>query len=162
MGRSADYSKQKCALAGALDIVGEPWTMLILRDSFRGITRFEQWQESLGLARNVLASRLKSLVKNGVLEARVYCERPRRQEYILTQKGYDLRPTLLHLMDWGSKHVYGEESPDTELIHACGHRVSPQTHCAHCNTALQPYDITLRRIPEARAVGELKLVAEEA
>ena len=68
MGRTADYSQQSCGIAATLEIVGDPWTLLILRDAFRGVRRFEKWQERLGVARNVLASRLKSLVKHGVLD----------------------------------------------------------------------------------------------
>ncbi len=156
MGRSADYSKQKCAIAATLDIVGEPWTLLILRDAFRGLSRFEQWQDSLGLARNVLASRLKSLIRNGVLEPRVYCERPRRQEYLLTEKGYELRPIILHMMDWGERHVYGEQQAESELVHACGHHLTPVVHCAHCDAALQRGDITVVHNTQSPSIGEMQ------
>ena len=100
MGRTADYSRQSCAIAATLEIIGDPWTLLVIRDAFRGVRRFEQWQERLGVARNVLAARLKSLTAHGVLEQRVYSERPLRHEYVLTSKGKDLAAVLLTLRDW--------------------------------------------------------------
>ena len=90
MGRTADYTNERCSIAATLEVVGDPWTLLILRDAFAGVKRFEQWQERLGVARNVLASRLKTLVAHGVMEAQRYSERPPRQEYVLTAKGLDL------------------------------------------------------------------------
>ena len=154
MGRSADYSKQKSAIAATLDIVGEPWTLLILRDAFRGLSRFEQWQDSLGLARNVLAARLKSLVHHGVLEARVYCERPRRQEYLLTEKGYDLHPILLYLMTWGERHVYAGQEPESELIHICGHPFEPTIKCAHCDALMNRDELTVVRNDHAPTIAD--------
>jgi DNA-binding HxlR family transcriptional regulator len=156
MGRSADYSRQRCTVAASLDIIGEPWTLLIIRDAFRGISRFEQWQDNLGLARNVLAARLKHLVAHGVFEQRLYCERPQRYEYLLTQKGRELRPLMLHMADWGAKYIYTNETPSVELVHnACGHVIEPVTHCAHCNGTVSPDDVQLRRNPDARSLGEI-------
>ena len=105
MGRTADYSQQRCAIAATLEVVGDPWTLLILRDAFQGVRRFEQWQERLGVARNVLAARLKSLVGYGVMETRRYSERPPRHEYVLTAKGRDLSNVLLTMAEWGDRHV---------------------------------------------------------
>lgn len=156
MGRSADYSRQRCAVAASLDIVGEPWTLLIIRDAFRGIARFEQWQDHLGLARNVLAARLKHLVSHGVFEQKLYCERPRRFEYVLTDKGRELRPLLLHLASWGARHVYDGEKPAEELVHdACGHVIEPVTHCGHCKGVVSPDDVELLRHSDARSLGEI-------
>jgi DNA-binding HxlR family transcriptional regulator len=164
MGRSADYSKEKCAIAASLDIVGEPWTLLIIRDAFSGLCRFEQWQEALGLARNVLASRLKHLVAHGVFEQRLYCERPRRYEYLLTEKGCELRPMILFMQDWGQKHVYGEEKSIVDVIHTCGHSLSPVTHCAHCEQRVRMADLDVQQNPDAISLAELgkrRFVAEE-
>ncbi len=156
MGRSADYSRQKCAVAASLDIVGEPWTLLIIRDAFKGIARFEQWQDSLGLARNVLAARLKHLVAHGVLEQSLYCERPPRYEYVLTDKGHELRPLILHMMDWGARHVYGDEKPSVELVHKpCGHVLEPATHCVRCDAPVTRGDVVLKLNPQARSLGEI-------
>lgn len=116
MGRSADYSRQDCAIAATLSVVGEPWTLLIIRDAFKGIARFEQWQDSLGMARNVLAARLKHLVASGIFETKLYCERPKRYEYLLTDKGRELLPLLMKLTDWGRQHVCNDREPATGVI----------------------------------------------
>jgi DNA-binding HxlR family transcriptional regulator len=100
-----DYEGQNCSIARALEIVGERWTLLIVRDAFLGLRRFEQFQESLGIARNVLTDRLNRLVDEGILERVRYSERPERYEYRLTQKGRDLHLALTGLRQWGDKHV---------------------------------------------------------
>ncbi|MGA9659907.1 MAG: helix-turn-helix domain-containing protein [Asticcacaulis sp.] len=156
MGRSADYSKEKCAVAGTLDVIGEPWTLLIIRDSFRGLCRFEQWQDALGLARNVLATRLKHLVAAGIFEPRLYCERPRRYEYILTPKGEELRPVILHMLDWGHRHVFGAEDPLMNLVHVpCGHILRPVIHCAHCDMRVSMKDMAIKMNPQAPSLSTL-------
>ena len=156
MGRSANYSRESCAVAACLDVVGEPWTLLIIRDAMGGKTRFEQWQDSLGLARNVLAARLKSLTAAGVFEARQYCARPPRYEYVLTEKGEALYPLVLHMMHWGTRHVYGEIKPGTEYVHAsCGHTLTPQTRCLHCGEAVGPGDVRYRETGKAPTLRDL-------
>src|SRR5580704_3792797 len=107
MGRTADYSRETCAVAGALQVVGDPWTLLILRDAFFGVKRFDEWQARLGVARNVLAARLKTLVEHGVMETQLYSEHPPRKDYVLTAKGRDLRPVIMSLKAWGDRHIYG-------------------------------------------------------
>ena len=106
-----DYEDQNCSIARALEIVGERWTLLIVRDAFLGRTRFDQFQESLGIARNVLADRLGRLVDEGILERVRYSERPERFEYRLTEKGRDLRVALAGLRQWGDK--YSSPKPPT-------------------------------------------------
>ena len=100
-----DYEGQNCSIARALEVVGERWTLLIIRDAFLGLRRFEQFQESLGIARNVLTDRLNRLVEEGILERVRYSERPERFEYRLTQKGRDLQIALAGLRQWGDKYV---------------------------------------------------------
>ena len=100
-----DYVDQNCSVARALEIVGERWTLLILRDAFLGRTRFDQFQESLGIARNVLADRLSRLVAEGVLERVRYSERPERHEYVLTEKGRELRVAVAALRQWGDAYL---------------------------------------------------------
>ncbi len=130
--------------------------MLIIRDAFGGITRFEQWQESLGMARNVLAARLKSLVAHGIFEARPYCERPKRHEYVLTDKGRELRPVIFHLNDWGSRHIYGGAQQSVEMVHgACGHALEPVTYCAQCDGKLESEDVVLKRNQAASSLAQL-------
>jgi DNA-binding HxlR family transcriptional regulator len=101
-----DYEGQNCSIARALEIVGERWTLLIVRDAFRGRRRFEEFQENLGIARNVLTDRLNRLVDEGILERVPYTER--RFEYLLTEKGRDLNVALAGLRQWGDKYVSGK------------------------------------------------------
>jgi len=104
-----DYDNQNCSIARTLEVVGERWTLLIVRDALAGLHRFEEFQESLGIARNVLTERLNRLVEDGVLERVRYCERPERYEYVLTDKGRDLNVALMSLMQWGDR--YGGNPP---------------------------------------------------
>jgi DNA-binding HxlR family transcriptional regulator len=108
-----DYEGQNCSIARALEVVGERWTLLIVRDAFLGLRRFDEFQERLGIARNVLADRLNRLVDEGILERVPYSERPERFEYQLTRKGRDLVPALVSLGQWGDK--YRSEKPPTLL-----------------------------------------------
>ena len=100
-----DYEGQNCSIARALEVVGERWTLLIVRDVFLGLRRFDQLQESLGIARNVLTDRLNRLVEEGVLERVRYSERPERFEYRLTAKGRELTVALTALRQWGDKYL---------------------------------------------------------
>jgi DNA-binding HxlR family transcriptional regulator len=108
-----DYEGQNCSIARALEIVGERWTLLIVRDAFLGRRRFDEFQESLGISRNVLTERLGRLVEEGILERVRYQERPDRYEYRLTQKGRDLHLALTGLRQWGD--AYLSEKPPTLL-----------------------------------------------
>jgi DNA-binding HxlR family transcriptional regulator len=100
-----DYDGQNCSIARALEVVGERWTLLIVRDAFLGLRRFDEFQESLGIARNVLTDRLNRLVAEGILERVRYSERPERFEYRLTTKGRELNIALAGLRQWGDKHL---------------------------------------------------------
>jgi DNA-binding HxlR family transcriptional regulator len=109
-----DYEGQNCSIARALEIVGERWTFLIIRDVFLGLRRFDQFQESLGIARNILTDRLNRLVEEGILERKPYSERPPRYEYRLTDKGLELNVALTALRQWGDKHL--SEKPPRLLV----------------------------------------------
>jgi DNA-binding HxlR family transcriptional regulator len=98
------FSSMQCPIARGLEHVGEWWSILILRDAFRGLTRFDEFGDSLGIAPNMLARRLNALVEAGLLERRRYNERPPRDEYVLTQRGNDFRPVLLAMLAFGNKH----------------------------------------------------------
>jgi DNA-binding HxlR family transcriptional regulator len=100
-----EYENQVCSIARTLEIVGDRWTLLIVRDIFLGKRRFDELLESLGVASNVLTDRLNRLVDEGILERVAYSERPPRYEYRLTKKGTELRVPLLALMEWGDRHV---------------------------------------------------------
>ena len=155
MGRTADYSQQVCSVAATLAVVGDPWTLLILRDAFAGVRRFEQWQDGLGVARNVLAARLKSLVAHGVLEKRAYSVHPPRFEYWLTPKGEDLFDVLVTMAAWGDRHVYGHQGCATHFVHAsCGQRFTPGMVCAACGGTVAPGDLALAEDGERKTVGE--------
>src|SRR5712671_2099941 len=102
------YGNMKCPIARSLDRVGEWWSILILRDAFYGLRRFDEFQKSLGVAPNILTRRLNRLVESGLLERRRYNEHPPRDEYVLTERGRDFRPVLLALLAWGNKHFAPE------------------------------------------------------
>jgi DNA-binding HxlR family transcriptional regulator len=104
------YEGQNCSIARSLELVGERWTILILRDAFLGLRRFDEFQESLGVARNVLTERLNRLVSEGILERRPYSQRPLRFDYTLTSRGRDLAVPVLALMQWGDRHL-SEQPP---------------------------------------------------
>lgn len=122
-----------CSIQRSLDIIGDRWTILILRDAFRGIRRFDDLRRDLGIAKPVLADRLRHLVDAGILERRRYCERPPRDEYRLTRMGAALSPTLIALMRWGDDWL-AEAGPPTTLVHeACGQPFEQAFVCWHCN-----------------------------
>jgi DNA-binding HxlR family transcriptional regulator len=106
--RHKSFGNMQCPIARSLERVGEWWSILILRDAFHGLTRFDQFQESLGIAPNMLARRLKALVEAGLLQPRRYHERPPRDEYVLTEAGRDFRPVLWALLAWGNRHFAPE------------------------------------------------------
>jgi DNA-binding HxlR family transcriptional regulator len=106
--RRKSFGNMQCPIARSLERVGEWWSILILRDAFHGLTRFDQFEENLGIAPNMLARRLKALVEAGLLERRRYSEHPPRDEYVLTEAGRDFRPVLWALLAWGNKHFAPE------------------------------------------------------
>src|SRR5436309_15533180 len=107
------YENQVCSIARSLELIGERWTILIIRDAFLGVRRFDDLQRSLGIARNVLQNRLERLVEHGILERVRYQERPERFEYRLTQKGLDLWPVLISLISLGDRHAAPDGPPAT-------------------------------------------------
>lgn len=136
--RRTSFADMPCSIARALDIVGEWWTLLIVRDAFLGVTRFDDWQQRLGIARNVLATRLDHLVEQEILVRRRYRDRPPRDEYVLSAKGRDLGPVLSALRTWGDTHAPTPGGPTTVLVHDdCGHEARPVQTCSHCGDRLQ-------------------------
>lgn len=136
------YAGQTCSVARTLELVGERWTLLILRDAFLGIRRFDDFQRSLGVARNVLNTRLQRLVESGLLERRLYQERPQRHEYVLTGTGLELWPAIVALMQWGDRHLAGEGGPPLLLEHrGCGGRMTDKRTCERCGAELGPRDV---------------------
>ena len=109
------FGTMQCPIARSLERVGEWWSILILRDAFRGLSRFDQFQASLGIAPNMLTRRLNTLVESGLLEKRAYSDHPPRHEYILTERGRDFRPVLWALLAWGNKH-FAPDGPSVVVV----------------------------------------------
>ena len=141
------YERQKCSIARSLELIGERWTILVIRDAFLGVRRFDDFQRSLGIARNVLQGRLERLVEGGVLERVRYQERPERFEYRLTEKGIDLWPVVVSLLAWGDRHE-APDGPPVVLEHkGCGGRVNDRRICDECGALLEARDVRARRGP---------------
>ena len=142
----SDYQGQDCSIAASLELLGERWTLLVIREVFSGRRRFDQMQSTLGVARNVLSVRLERLVDEGILERRPYSDHPRRFEYFLTEKGLDLWPVLVALMGWGDRHFAGSDGPPVVVVHKgdCGGVVNDRRICEKCGKELE--------VREARAI----------
>lgn len=140
--KHADLLDENCAIARSAAIVGERWVWVILRQAFNGARRFEDFQRSIGLARNVLTDRLNWLVDNGILERRPYAEHTARDlnEYRLTAKGRALFPVYVALMNWGNRWT-GLPAPPVDLLHKpCGHRVGVRVVCSECGQDIDVRD----------------------
>lgn len=119
------FGNMQCPIARSLERVGEWWSILILRDAFQGLTRFDQFQKSLDIAPNMLTRRLNALVESGLLEKRRYSERPPRHEYVLTERGRDFRPVLWMLLAWGNRHFAPEGESVMIVDRESGLRAEP-------------------------------------
>jgi DNA-binding HxlR family transcriptional regulator len=144
--RKTSFAGMNCSIAQTLEIIGEWWTLLIIRDCFLGIRRFDDFVERLGIARNVLTSRLDTLVDAGILERRAYDEGRGRYDYLLTDKGRALWPVLTAVRQWGDEWVLGEGHEPMVLEHkACNHLTNAVLVCDHCH---EPLDArAVRAIP---------------
>ena len=139
---------QNCSIARALEVVGERWTILVLREVSLGFHRFEEMQRHLAIATNVLTDRLQTLVERGVLK-KVPTERPDRFEYRFTRKGASLSPVITSLMRWGDEWE-APDGPPRVIVHtACDHDTLPVSTCAHCGEELRPDEIRTRPGPGA-------------
>ncbi len=136
------YETQVCSIARALEVLGERWTLLVLRESFLRVRRFEDFQRNLGVARNVLTDRLGRLVDEGILRREPYQDRPARFEYRLTDKGLELWPIMMTLMQWGDRHYAESDGPPVVIRHRdCGGEVTTHLLCAKCGAELGPRDV---------------------
>jgi DNA-binding HxlR family transcriptional regulator len=139
-----------CSIARTLDVIGEPWSPLILRDVYVGIARFDQIQADLGISRKVLTERLKWLVESGVLERRPYQDRPPRDEYVLTDKGTELVDLLMVMVAWGDRWTDDGAGPPLLYRHrACGEISHVELRCAHCGETMRAGDVDLLDGPGA-------------
>lgn len=146
-----DIGEMTCSVARALSVVGDRWTLLVLRDAFLGVRRFEDFQADLGTTRHRLADRLRKLVAHGILTRVPYQERPRRCEYRLTEKGRDLYPVVVSLTRWGDRWMAGEDGPPVELVHrGCGRRIVPVLTCPECHEPVGARDMQARPGPALR------------
>ncbi|MDX6701385.1 MAG: hypothetical protein QOF26_1611, partial [Baekduia sp.] len=140
LGRT--YESQQCSVARTLELVGERWTLLIVRDAFLGVRRFGDFAERLGIARNVLQDRLERLVESGILVKVPYHEHPLRHEYRLTDMGRDLWPSIVALLQFGDKHLASPAGPPMLLVHrGCGGRLDDRRVCRTCGEQLELGDV---------------------
>jgi DNA-binding HxlR family transcriptional regulator len=154
--KRTSLSNHPCSIARTLDVAGEWWTPLILRDVAYGVRRFGEIQEDLGISANVLSDRLDGLVAEGILERRVYRERPQRHEYRLTEKGVELIPALLALMQWGDRWKWPDGRGPVRVVHEdCGHEVRVEVRCADCQREVHVSELRAKaRGGVVRAPGE--------
>ena len=145
------YDTQNCSVARALEVVGDRWTLLVIRSAFEGVRRFDDFQTTLGVARNVLTDRLARLCAEGILRRVRYQERPERFEYRLTRKGVGLWPALMSLMLWGDQY-YADDGPPVIIVHrGCGGALTTKLSCAACGASLGPADVEAGTGPGAAA-----------
>ncbi|MET4642598.1 DNA-binding HxlR family transcriptional regulator [Streptomyces atratus] len=144
MALGKDYATQQCSIARALEVIGERWTLLVVRDAFYGVRRYSDFLVHLGIPRAVLAARLQSLIEAGVLEKRRYQQSPPRDEYLLTDSGKALWPVLRTLGVWGSEHIPGTR-PMRHFVHAaCGTELGPWGNCPACAQVVSLEDVEMR------------------
>jgi DNA-binding HxlR family transcriptional regulator len=165
----ADYDEQNCSIARTLEVVGERWTLLVIREAFLGTRRFDDFQRKLGAARNILQARLERLMNADILERVPYQERPLRYEYRLTDKGTDLWPVIVALLKWGDRYDAPAGPPVVLRHRECGGEIDDRRRCVRCGADLNPGDVTAeagpgavagqRRRSPARARGQVAVPA---
>jgi len=150
-----DYETQTCSIARALEVVGERWSLLIVRSVLLGVHRFDDLLDALGITRSVLAARLQRLVDEGALERVPYQERPARYEYRATAKGRELWPVITHLLRWGDEHYPEPGGVPRVIEHAgCGGRPDDHLLCDRCGERLSYFNVTARPGPGLIAAGK--------
>ena len=151
--RKASFADMHCSIAQSLEIVGEWWTLLILRDAFLGVRRFDDFVERLGISRNILTNRLDTLVATGILERRPYDEARGRYDYLLTDKGRALWPVMTALRQWGDQWIYGTGNEPLLIEHrSCGCTTTAQMTCDTCGETLDARSV--RAIPGPGATND--------
>jgi DNA-binding HxlR family transcriptional regulator len=136
-----------CSIARTLDVVGEKWALLAVREVFLGNRRFDEIVRRTGAPRDTMAARLRTLVGGGILERRQYSEHPARFEYRLTTAGRDLYPVILTLMRWGDRYLAGADGPPLMLEHHGDHTLTPELVCTECGEQVRPRDTRPVRAP---------------
>ncbi len=144
--RWEELGQAECSVAQTLSVIGDRWTLLILRDCFLGIRRFDDFLNSLDVSRTILTNRLSKLVEAGVLEKLPYQERPTRYDYRLTKKGQDLYPVILTLVQWGDKYRADGKVPPVQRVHKnCGHTLKAHIVCEECGEDIIPQQVGVKR-----------------
>lgn len=141
----SELAAERCSVARSVAVIGDRWTLMILRDCFLGVRRFEDFERRLGISRSIIADRLKTLADEGVLRRDVYQDRPVRHEYRLTEKGLALHPVIMAIVHWGDVHYAGDAGPP--LIHrhkACGCDFAPVQTCSECGETVSARDVEVR------------------
>lgn len=143
--RWENLSREDCSLARSLAVIGDRWTLLVLREAFLRVRRFDEFEARLKIARRVLSERLTLLVDEGILERRPYQDNPPRHEYRLTEKGLELYPVIISLVHWGDKHYPTRKGPPIIHTHkTCGHDFRSVLTCSECGDALAARDVSVR------------------
>ena len=156
-----DIQQMPCSVARALSIVGDSWTLLILRDSFLGTKRFDKFQQQIGLSRHRLTDRLNKLVEYEILRKVPYQEKPKRHEYRLTRKGVELYPVLMTLAKWGDNWMAGGDGAPIEYTHTkCNHHMTMNLCCSECGEEINPREVIPKVGPGLKAYQEKLKVAE--
>jgi DNA-binding HxlR family transcriptional regulator len=144
------FSNQNCSVAGALEIVGDRWTLLVMREVLLGRHRFAEIRRRTGVAPNILSDRLAMLVEHGLLSRRLYSERPESYEYLPTEKGLDLNPVIVALLQWGDRYAAPAAGPPRVPVHTvCGHDAQPEMRCRHCGEIIASTELQIRPGPGA-------------
>ena len=153
--RWSEIREMKCSVARTLSVIGDRWTLLVLRDTFLGLRRFEDFRHDLRLTRHRLAARLRKLVDDGILVRVQYQDHPRRFEYRLTEKGVDLYPVVVSLLRWGDRWMVGADGPPIELVHqSCGSHVMPTLTCPACKEEVNARTMSARPGPGLKKPAE--------
>lgn len=164
--RKADLDSMASSVAQALDVIGDWWTILIIRDALLGVTRFEEFHNHLGIARNILSARMKRLVEHGIMEKKLYVDRPARYDYLLTDKGADLLSVILALRQWGDRWIATDGGGPFRITHArCGGTPNVAAICDRCGsevTSMEHFDLEIHTDPsdaEAQFWSNRKLLS---
>jgi DNA-binding HxlR family transcriptional regulator len=146
------FVDQNCSIAAALAVLGERWTLLVMREVLLGRRRFAEISQNVGVASNILSDRLATLVEQGLLERRRYSEHPESFEYVPTKKGIDANPILVALLQWGDQHAPPPGGAPRVHVHtACGHDAHPTLVCSHCHEPIKSVELKVRPGPGANA-----------
>lgn len=161
MGLGKDYARQNCMLARTLEVIGERWTLLVVRDAFYGVRRFGDFLAHLDLPRAVLADRLDTLVRAGVLVKQRYQETPPRDEYVLTEAGAELWPALFILSGWGARHLRSGAPLRVYRHVGCGGLLAGASICGACGAAIQPTDVQMEPGPASARTDRVSVALRQ-